>query len=62
MVGHADSIGCPASPADHLSKARCPSTSVAYDIAHAYRMRGEDLDRLLSVAVTGAGRDYVPFE
>jgi hypothetical protein len=39
---------------------RCPSTSVAHDIAHAYRMRGEDLDTLLSVAVSCAGRDYVP--
>jgi hypothetical protein len=50
--------------AGHLCKMenglRCPSTSVAYDIAHAYRMRGEDLDTLLSVAVSGAGRDYVP--
>jgi hypothetical protein len=40
---------------------RRPSTSVAYDIARAYRMRGANLDRLLSAAaVSGAGRDYEP--
>ena len=49
--------------AGHLCKLehglRCPSRSVAYDLAAAYEMDGPDLDQLLSVAVTAHGRDWI---
>lgn len=49
--------------AGHLCKMenglRCPSASVAHDIAEAYRMGPNDLRVLLSVARPYVGRDYM---
>lgn len=48
--------------AGHLCKLekgqRCPSATVANAIADAYRMSENDRERLLSVAVWDAGRDF----